>query len=39
VVADEETGVPGGLGFEKIPGFRMLMQENRDRQVFAGWGG
>ena len=38
VVADEETGVPGGLGFEKIPGFRMLMQENRDRQVFAAWG-
>ena len=39
IVADEETGVPGGLGLETIPGFRMLMQENRDRQVFAGWGG
>jgi len=39
VVADPETGVPGGLGFEKLPGFRMLMQENRDQQVFAGWGG
>ena len=38
VVADEETGIPGGLGFETIPGFRMLMQENRDRQVFAGPG-
>ena len=38
VVADEETGVPGGLGLETIPGFRMLMQENRDRQVFAGFG-
>lgn len=38
VVADPETGVPGGLGFEKLPGFRTLMQENRDRQVFAGWG-
>ncbi len=37
VVADEETGVPGGLGLETIPGFRMLMQENRDRQVFAGF--
>ena len=39
VVADPETGVPGGLGFDKLPGFRVLMQENRDRQVFAGWGG
>ena len=38
VVADPETGVPGGLGFEKLPGFRTLMQENLDRQVFAGWG-
>ena len=39
VVADEETGVPCGLGLETIPGFRMLMQENRDRQVFAKMGG
>jgi hypothetical protein len=38
VIADEETGVPGGLLLETIPGFRMLMQENRDRQVFAGFG-
>jgi hypothetical protein len=38
VVADEETGVPSGLGLETIPGFRMLMQENRDRQVFASMG-
>ena len=38
VVADEETGVPGGLQLETIPGFRMLMQENRDRQVFSAWG-
>jgi hypothetical protein len=37
-VADEETGTPGGLGLETIPGFRMLMQENRDRQVFARMG-
>ena len=36
VVADEETGVPGGLKLETIPGFRMLMQENRDRQVRLG---
>ncbi len=39
VVADEETGVPLGLGLESIPGFRMLMQENLDRQVFARMGG
>ncbi len=35
VSADEETGIPLGLGFDTIPGFRMLMQENRDRAVFA----
>jgi hypothetical protein len=39
VVADEQTGVPLGLGLESIPGFRMLMQENRDRQVFTRMGG
>jgi len=39
VVPDEETGVPSGLSLETIPGFRMLMQENKDRQVFAKWGG
>ena len=39
VAADEETGVPSGLLLETIPGFRMLMQENRDRQVFARLGG
>ena len=38
VVADEESGIPSGLGLETIPGFRMLMQENRDRQVFAKFG-
>ncbi|MBL6456489.1 hypothetical protein JMJ55_14235 [Belnapia sp. T6] len=35
VTADAETGIPLGLGFDTIPGFRMLMQENRDRAVFA----
>lgn len=38
VVADEETGVPSGLGLDTIPGFRMLMQDNKDRQVFASFG-
>lgn len=30
-----EGGLPRGLGFEKIPSLSMLMQENRDRMVFA----
>jgi hypothetical protein len=38
VVADPDTGIPLGLGFEKIPSFTMLMQDNRDRQVFAKMG-
>jgi hypothetical protein len=37
IVADPETGIPTGLSLETIPGFRMLMQENQDRQVFASW--
>jgi hypothetical protein len=35
---DPETGVPQGLGFEKIPSFSMLMRDNKDRQVFSGFG-
>lgn len=35
VIADEETGMPLGLGLETIPGFTMLMRDNKDRQVFA----
>jgi hypothetical protein len=38
VLPDDETGVPLGLGFETFPGFRMLMQENKDRLVFARMG-
>ena len=37
LVADPETEVPNGLGFEKIPSFSMLMRENKDAQVFAGF--
>ena len=33
---EPETGLPLGLSLDSIPGFRRLMQENRDRQVFAG---
>jgi hypothetical protein len=39
IVADDETGMPRGLGLEKIPGIRMLMQENRDRLMMARIGG
>src|SRR3954449_9523808 len=35
VLADEEEGTPLGLGFETLPGFAMLMRDNKDRQVFA----
>ncbi len=34
IVADPETGLPGGLGLGTIAGFSMLMQENKDRMVF-----
>jgi hypothetical protein len=36
VVADPDTGLPRGLGLSSIPGFTMLMRDNKDRQVFAG---
>ena len=32
---DPDTGLPLGLGLDTIPGFTMLMQENKDRMVFA----
>jgi len=31
-----EGGLPTGLGFEGVPGITVLMQDNKDRQVFAG---
>ena len=37
VVADPETGVPQGLSFESIPGFAMLMRDNKDAMVFANF--
>ena len=39
VQADEDGGLPAGLGFEAIPGISMLMRENRDQVVFAAMGG
>jgi hypothetical protein len=35
---DPETGLPRGLGFTSLQGFRMLMEDNKDRQVFAKFG-
>ena len=35
MTADPEGGLPQGLGLGNIPSLTMLMQENRDRQVFA----
>lgn len=35
VQADPDTGLPLGLSFEVIPGFTRLMEENKDRMVFA----
>ncbi len=38
VLPGEDEGFPEGLGFEKIPSFSMLVRENKDRMVFAGFG-
>jgi hypothetical protein len=35
VEADEESGLPRGLGLDTITGLTMLMRDNKDRQVFA----
>lgn len=38
-ILPDEDGQPQGLGFDRIPSFSMLMRDNRDRQVFKGFGG
>lgn len=35
IEADSETGLPRGLGLDTISGFSMLMQDNKNRAVFA----
>jgi hypothetical protein len=35
ILPDEETGLPHGLKLAEIPGFQMLMRDNKDRQTFA----
>lgn len=37
IVADADTGVPGGLGLDTLHSLQMLMQENRDQMVFAAF--
>jgi hypothetical protein len=39
IMPDEQDGPPHGLGFAQVPSISMLMQENRDQQVFAKFGG
>lgn len=35
IEADPETGFPRGLGLDTIAGFSMLMEDNKNRAVFA----
>jgi hypothetical protein len=35
IVPDPETGMPSGLGLGTISGLTLLMQDNKDRQMFA----
>lgn len=35
IAPDPETGMPGSLGLGTITGLSMLMQDNKDRLVFA----
>ena len=35
IVPDEETGFPRGLGLDTISGFAQLMEDNKNRAVFA----
>jgi hypothetical protein len=39
ITADSETGLPLGLGFDTINGFTSLMEDNKNRAVFAKMGG
>jgi len=39
IQADPDTGLPMDFGFDTIPGFTMLMRENKDRMAFAGMQG
>jgi hypothetical protein len=38
IAPDPDSGIPGGLGLGTIAGLSQLMQDNRDRKVFASFG-
>ena len=35
IVADPDSGMPGGLGLGTISGLTLLMQDNKDRMIFG----
>jgi hypothetical protein len=35
IASDEHSGIPDGLGLATISGLTQLMQDNKDRMVFA----
>lgn len=35
IIADPDSGMPGGLGLATISGITMLMRDNKDRMIFA----
>jgi hypothetical protein len=39
IALDPNTGLPSGLGLTSIPSFTKLMQDNKDRLVFAKMSG
>lgn len=39
IEADEETGFPRGLGLDTMSGFASLMEDNKNRAVFAKFTG
>jgi hypothetical protein len=39
ITADPDTGMPEGLDLGKISGLSLLMQDNKDRMVFAKFSG
>jgi hypothetical protein len=39
IQADPDTGLPLNFGLDTIPGFTMLMRDNKDRMAFAGMSG
>ena len=39
ITPGDDDGPPRGLGFERVPSLTMLMQQNRDANVFRNFGG